>query len=150
MDGGVGRGQVGHPLLVLRAVELAGDQGGDEAALRRARLVVDELAGLGLPAVVGRDGRRLRPNIVIGGVEGLQEFDWAGRELRVADVRIHLHSRRGRCPMTTVDPDTLEVDPGVLQDILRRFNGRLALNAAVVRGGRIAVGDEVRVTPGRA
>jgi uncharacterized protein YcbX len=95
----------------------------------------------GAIAAFGRDGRRLRPNIVIGGVEGLAEFGWAGRELAIGAVRIHLHSRRGRCPMTTVDPDTLAVDPDVLQDILRRFNGRLALNAAVLRGGRVAVGD---------
>ena len=48
--------------------------------------------------------------------------------------------------MTTVDPDTLEVDPEVLQDILRRFNGRLALNAAVVRGGRVETTSGVVVT----
>ena len=43
--------------------------------------------------------------------------------------------------MTTVDPDTLAVDPQVLRDIGRRFGGRLALNADVSRPGRIAVGD---------
>jgi tRNA(adenine34) deaminase len=46
--------------------------------------------------------------------------------------------------MTTVDPDTLERDPEVLRDIGRRFGGRLTLNAAVVRGGTIRVGDTVR------
>jgi hypothetical protein len=45
--------------------------------------------------------------------------------------------------MTTVDPDTLARDPDVLRDIGRRFGGRLALNADVVRGGTIAVGDVV-------
>jgi hypothetical protein len=35
--------------------------------------------------------------------------------------------------MTTVDPDTLERDPGVLKDIIRRFDGALALNAEVTR-----------------
>jgi hypothetical protein len=49
--------------------------------------------------------------------------------------------------MTTVDPDTLERDPGVLRDIGRRFNGKLALNAAVLRPGTIAVGDAVRLDP---
>ena len=33
-------------------------------------------------------------------------------------------SLRGRCPMTTVDPDTLERDPEVLKDIGRRFGGQ--------------------------
>jgi hypothetical protein len=45
--------------------------------------------------------------------------------------------------MTTVDPDTLERDPEVLRDIGRRFRGRLALDAAVLRPGTIRVGDEV-------
>jgi len=36
------------------------------------------------------------------------------------------------------DPDTLERDPEVLYDIGRRFKGRLALNAAVLRPGNPA------------
>lgn len=99
----------------------------------------------GAIAAFGRDVRRLRPNLVIGGVDGLDEFTWPGSELHVGDAIIAIDSRRGRCPMTTVDPDTLERDPEVLRDIGRRFGGRLALNASVVRGGRIAVGDEVRL-----
>ena len=47
--------------------------------------------------------------------------------------------------MTTVDPDTLERDPEVLRDIGRRFHGRLALNASVVREGTVRVGDAVRL-----
>ena len=49
--------------------------------------------------------------------------------------------------MTTVDPDTLERDPEVLRDIGRRFRGRLALNADVVRPGTIAIGDPVTLVP---
>ncbi len=93
----------------------------------------------------GRDVRRLRPNILIGGVEGLDEFDWAGAKLQIGDALVYLDSRRGRCPMTTVDPDTLVRDPEVLRDIGRRFGGRLALNAAVERAGTIRVGDPVRL-----
>ena len=47
--------------------------------------------------------------------------------------------------MTTVDPDTLEVDRGVLKDIIARFAGKLALNAEVLRPGMVRVGDEVRL-----
>ena len=47
--------------------------------------------------------------------------------------------------MTTVDPDTLAVDPAVLKDIGRRFGGRLALNAEVLSPGSVVVGDEVRL-----
>ena len=95
----------------------------------------------GAVAAFGRDVRRLRPNILIGGVEGLTERTWPGADLQIGDVIVRLDSLRSRCPMTTVDPDTLHRDPEVLRDIGRRFGGYLALNAAVVRGGRISVGD---------
>ena len=99
----------------------------------------------GAVAAFGRDVRRLRPNIVIDGVDGLDEFDWPGAELHIGDAVIALDSRRGRCPMTTVDPDTLAVDRDVLKDIIRRFDGKLALNADVLRPGTIHVGDPVRL-----
>lgn len=89
----------------------------------------------------GRDIRRLRPNILIGGVNGMDEIDWPGSELHIGDAVIRLDSRRGRCSMTTVDPDTIERDPKVLRDIVRRFDGQLALNAEVLRPGLIRVGD---------
>ena len=99
----------------------------------------------GSVAAFGRDVRRLRPNILIGGVEGLAERDWPGAELHIGDAIVRLDSLRGRCHMTTVEPDTLAIDPDVLRDIVRRFGGRLALNAEVVRGGTIRVGE---TTPG--
>jgi MOSC domain-containing protein len=97
----------------------------------------------GAVAAFGRDVRRLRPNILIGGVDGLDERQWPGAELHIGHLIVRLDSLRGRCPMTTVDPDTLARDPEVLRDIGRRFGGRLALNAVVARPGTIAEGDRV-------
>jgi uncharacterized protein len=65
--------------------------------------------------------------------------------LHVGEAIIRLDSPRGRCNMTTVDPDTLHVDRDVLREIVRRFGGELAINADVVRGGTIQVGDPVQV-----
>jgi uncharacterized protein YcbX len=104
----------------------------------------------GAVAAFGRDIRRLRPNILIGGVGGLAESAWPGSELHIGDAVVRLDSRRGRCPMTTVDPDTLQRDPGVLRDIVRRFNGQLALNADVLRPGIVRIGDAVTLVPGPA
>jgi len=101
----------------------------------------------GAIAAFGRDIRRLRPNILIGGVNGMDEIDWPGSELHIGDVVVRLDSRRGRCPMTTVDPDTLQRDPEVLRDIARRFNGQLALNADVLRSGIVRIGDSVTLKP---
>lgn len=98
----------------------------------------------GAVAAFGRDIRRLRPNLLIGGVAGLAERSWEGAALRIGGAVILLDSLRARCPMTTVDPDTLERDTDVLRDIGRRFGGRLALNAAVGRPGLVQRGDQVR------
>ena len=87
------------------------------------------------------DHRRLRPNIVIGGVEGLAEREWAGRQMRIGDVVIEFAQLRGRCIMTTYDPDTQQQNHAVLRHIVKNFNGTLALDTAVVQGGRISVGD---------
>jgi uncharacterized protein len=150
-------GPQGHPLidghpwespealaLVKRA---AGDDAWLEAAAAQERFDILPLlvATDGAVAAFGRDVRRLRPNIVIGGVDGLGEREWPRAELHIGTLVVRLDSLRSRCPMTTVDPDTLERDPEVLRDIGRRFGGRLALNADVVRPGAIAIGDGVRL-----
>jgi MOSC domain-containing protein len=96
-------------------------------------------------AAFGRDSRRLRPNLVIAGVEGLAERDWEGRALRVGAAVVGLADLRGRCVMTTFDPDTQQQDIGVLRDIASRFDGRLGLNALVLEPGRIAQGDPVEL-----
>src|SRR4051794_33468229 len=101
----------------------------------------------GAIAAFGHDGRRLRPNLVIGEVDGLAERDWPGSRLRIGDVEIALDSRRGRCVMTTFDPDTQEQDVGVLRDILDRFGGELALTAAVERPGVVRVNAPVELIP---
>ena len=99
----------------------------------------------GAIAAFGHDGRRLRPNIVIAGVDGLAERQWEGRRLRAGPVVIGLQDLRGRCVMTTFDPDTLEQDVEVLQKIRREFGGTLALNSWVVTPGELAVGDTVEL-----
>jgi uncharacterized protein YcbX len=99
----------------------------------------------GAIAAFGRDARRLRPNLIVGGVDGLDERGWEGRVLRIGGVSIALADLRGRCVMTTVDPDTLAQDPKVLRDIVQRFDGRLALNAYVVQGGTLRAGEAVEL-----
>jgi uncharacterized protein len=101
----------------------------------------------GAIAAFGYEGRRLRPNLVIGGVEGLEERTWEGRCLSIGSVLIGIENLRGRCVMTTFDPDTLEQDRQVLISIVRRFDGKLALNAFVIRGGTVHEGDQVELLP---
>jgi uncharacterized protein YcbX len=96
----------------------------------------------------GHDGRRLRPNIVVGGVEGLAERSWPGKCLRIGEVLIGVQDLRGRCVMTTFDPDTLEQNHRVLKEIVKKFDGELALNCYVIKGGEIHVGDDVELYSG--
>lgn len=143
----------GHPWDSAEATALVkGAAGGDawlEASDEEARFDVLPLlvATDGAVAAFGRDVRRLRPNLVIGGVDGLDERTWAGALVHIGRAVVRVDGLRARCPMTTVDPDTLDRDPEVLRDIGRRFGGRLALDAEVVAEGTIAVGDAVRLEP---
>ncbi|MDB4948866.1 MAG: domain containing protein [Gemmatimonadetes bacterium] len=150
-------GSDGEPLMDGRpwdSAEVARDV--EEAAGAGARLVRFEgserfdvlpllVATDGAVQALGHDGRRLRANLLIGGVEGLAEREWEGRVLRAGEVLIGMHTLRQRCIMTTFDPDTLEQDTGVLKRINREFGGLMALNCHVIRGGTVRVGDAVEV-----
>jgi len=139
----------GHPWNSPEALALIQNAAGKDAwleaddGLERFDILPLLVATDGAVAMFGRDVRRLRPNILIGGVEGMAETLWPGAQLRIADTLVRLDALRGRCVMTTVDPDTLERDPEVLKEIVRRFGGRLALDADVVRGGTVRIGDDV-------
>jgi uncharacterized protein YcbX len=94
-----------------------------------------------------RDVRRLRPNLLIEGVGETAERGWPGALLHLPDADIRVADLRARCVMTTYDPDTIEQDPGVLRDIVRRFGGRLCLNASITRTGSVRQGDSVEIEP---
>ena len=99
----------------------------------------------GAIAAFGHDGRRLRPNLVIGDVAGLAERSWSGHFLRIRDVVIGIQDLRSRCVMTTFDPDTQEHDPGILRAIVQQFGGKLSLNGYVIQPGDIGTGDPVEL-----
>jgi uncharacterized protein len=97
----------------------------------------------GAIASLGYDRRRFRPNLLIGGVPGLAERDWEGRQIEVGGAVIGIVSLRQRCIMTTFDPDTAKQDTEVLLRIHRELGGLLALDCEVLRPGTLAVGEPV-------
>jgi uncharacterized protein YcbX len=103
----------------------------------------------GAIAHAGLDGRRFRPNLVIGGVEGLDERGWAGRMLKLggAAAYVSVARLRPRCVMTTFDPDTQEQDRSVLRRLVEEYEGRFALDCSVVVPGTVRVGDTVELRP---
>jgi uncharacterized protein YcbX len=143
----------GHPWASDAALELVRQAAGDDAWLEagnnldRFDVLPLLVATDGAVNTFGRDVRRLRPNILISGVDGMTERDWPGIQLTIGSAVIDLDSLRRRCPMTTVDPDTLERDRNVLVDINHRFGGKLALNAAIDTPGTIHIGDTVHLLP---
>jgi uncharacterized protein YcbX len=107
-----------------------------------------------LPLLVATDGaitymnvdrRRFRPNIIIGGVDGLTERSWEGKDLRIGNAVIHAAQLRGRCVMTTYDPDTQVQDVSVLHRIVKELDGTFALDCSVVTPGHVKVGDPVEI-----
>jgi uncharacterized protein YcbX len=99
----------------------------------------------GAVAALGVDRRRLRPNIVVGGVDGLAEREWPGCRVRIGPAVIEVVKLRSRCVMTTFDPDTLEQDVNVLRRIVDEFDGTTALDCGILEPGHIAVGDAVEL-----
>jgi uncharacterized protein len=119
---------------------LARDDGSDRFDVLPLLVATDGAVG-----ALGLDRRRFRPNIFITGVNGLAERVWPGRRARIGEAIVGFKKLRGRCVMTTYDPDTLEHDPTVLRRIVREMGGRLALDTYVLRGGRVAVGDPLEL-----
>jgi MOSC domain-containing protein len=107
-----------------------------------------------LPLLIATDGtvkainidqRRLRPNILVSGVNRLDERNWVGDIIAIGDVRIKAVKLRERCVMTTYDPDTQVQDRSVLLRIVREFDGVAALDCSVIEPGTIHVGDAVEI-----
>ena len=139
----------GHSWHSPKALELVKEAVGPDAELvhyegeERFDILPVLVATDGAINHMGFDGRRLRPNIVIGGVEGLMEREMPGHRLQIGGVIIHAAQLRGRCIMTTFDPDTLQQDRAVLTRIVRELDGKMALDCAVLQGGLIRDGDPV-------
>jgi len=141
----------GHPWNSPEALELFSDAVGEPARLEK---VPHPLGFDILPLLIATDGaaksinidhRRLRPNILISGVSGLDERNWVGGIIAIGDVRIRAVKLRERCVMTTYDPDTQEQDRSVLLRIVRDFDGVAALDCSVIEPGTIHVGDTMEL-----
>jgi uncharacterized protein YcbX len=130
----------------LRAVRLRAWDGASLArdeSLERFDVLPITVATDGAAEAIGIDVRRLRPNILVAGVDGLAERDWVGLRIRIGEAVLQVVKLRSRCVMTTFDPDTLEPDPSILRRIVENFEGLAALDCAVLEPSRIAVGDDV-------
>ena len=134
------------------------DARGEIVSARTRPLLLGHRATIGADGAVLVDGRPWDSPEVAADVEaaagpgarivpaaGPERFDilplLVATDGAIADVVIALADLRGRCIVTTYDPDTIDQDVDVLLGIRAQFGGTLALNAWAGRPGRIAVGD---------
>ena len=102
------------------------------------------------PGEVALDGRRFRPNFVLGGCEPHEEDEWLDGLVRIGEeLVLRLVARDPRCAITTHDPDTGEVDLDTLRLILSyRPSPRspyFGVYGIVARPGTVSGGDTVSV-----
>jgi uncharacterized protein YcbX len=144
---------VGEPVRVVAFSDgrPAVDRGRQGAVTVVSLASVEALAELSFAADL--DSRRFRMSVEIAGAEPFAEDGWLGSDVRIgASAVIRPKGNVGRCLVTSRDPDTGEIDVPTL-DLLRSLRGSaptteplaLGIYAAVVRGGEVAVGDEVSV-----
>lgn len=142
----------GYAWQTDEALDLIRDAAGPGAELASLGRHFDDRSILvttdGAVDALGVDGRRLRPNIVIEGVERLAETGWVGRRLRLGGVELDVVNQCVRCVMTTIDPDSLDVDPNVLRRINEEFDTRMGVLCEVATAGELRKGDPVDVLSG--
>lgn len=145
----------GHPWHSPEALALTCEAAGESVSLVDAGERTERFDVL--PLLVATDGairaldmdfRRLRPNVVIGGVQGQAERDWPGSMLHCGELAIRVAQLRMRCVMTTFDPDTLQQDFRVLRKIVKDAGGKLALDCAIVSPGVLREGDPITLSQG--
>lgn len=93
--------------------------------------------------------QRFRPNIVVdpvGDEQGFVEDAWIGYTLAIGDeVRLRITGPCGRCVMTTLAQGELPKDSEILRTAVQHHQAQVGVYAAVVRGGTIRRGDQVRL-----
>jgi uncharacterized protein YcbX len=111
-------------------------------------LTTASLAALSRHYPIGRfEPARFRPNIVIdsGKLAGFVEQDWIGARLLLGEAELEVADHCLRCVLTTLPQGELPLDPGILKASSEANERRAGIYAAVVKTGRIRIGDEVRL-----
>lgn len=125
----------------------------DEASVSIiASATVSEVASL---AAQPADVRRFRPNVLIASTRSVpfEEDEWVGGVCWFGDTKdaaaISVTNYDERCAMVNFDPDSARATPEVLKAIVRQRNNRAGVYGAVLRRGRIEVGQPVFFEPTR-
>jgi uncharacterized protein YcbX len=130
------------------AVRRHRDLGGQQD-LQGSVLVTTEASRRAVAEALGRpvELRRFRTNLHLElDAPAFAEEGWEGGRLQVGEVTLALAHPCARCVIPTRDPEDLSRWPELLRWLHRRRRGLFGVNARVVAGGRVRVGDRARVT----
>jgi uncharacterized protein len=111
---------------------------------------VREIARL---AALRPDVRRFRPNIVVGSLRSVpfEENEWVGGVLSFGEgieaAAIGVTMGDERCSMVNLDPDSARPAPEVLKAIVRVNQNKAGVYGAILRRGRLAVGQPIFFEP---
>ena len=87
---------------------------------------------------------RWRGNLWLDGWAAYAERDLVGQVLTIGGVELRVTQTIGRCPATSADPVTGQIDIDMPEALAAQFGHReFGIYAEVVTGGEIALGDEV-------
>ncbi len=96
------------------------------------------------------DKRRFRANFYVewdNQDDPYYEFSLVGQTLKIGDkLEAAVIERDPRCKMITLDPDTSEESPKLLQHVSRNHGGDAGVFAAVLQEGRVKKGDTIFLT----
>ena len=113
----------------------------------------DTVREIGRLARARLDVRRFRPNVVVRLVRTVpfQEDGWLGGVLSFGEgedgAAIAVTIRDVRCSMLNLDPDSAGSTPEVLKAVVRANQNNAGIYGAVIRTGRLAVGQTIFFRP---
>lgn len=104
------------------------------------------LAALERAHAMALDPLRFRANIYVSGGAEWGDFDLMGQDIQLGTARLRVWKRIVRCPATEVNPATAERDATPPRVLRTNFgHADLGVQAEVLEGGRVALGDSLEV-----
>ena len=92
------------------------------------------------------DLRRFRPNLLVEAPgEGLPEYAWIGRRIRIGRVLLRGTIPCARCGFTTMEQPGIALDARVLQTLVADYARNFGIYCDVLEAGDIQQGDEVSI-----
>jgi len=136
--------------LTGRSLRIHGTQRGIFDARPVSIFSVSAAAKLGEELGMHIDKRRFRANFYVeweNQDDPFFENSLLGKTLKIGEwLEVMIIERDPRCEMITLDPDTAEDTPKLLQHLARKHGGDAGVFAAVIKRGRVNKGDPIFLT----